>query len=60
MKIKIRTGTQPGTMIRLRGKGIPSPQGFGKGDQYIRLVVTIPEKLTREQKRLLQEFEEMS
>ncbi|MFC1711619.1 DnaJ C-terminal domain-containing protein [Patescibacteria group bacterium] len=57
IKLKIRPGTQPGTMIRLRGKGILNPRGYGKGDQYIRLVITIPEKLSREQKKLLQEFE---
>lgn len=60
VKIKIRPGTQPGTMIRLRGKGISHPRGLGRGDQYIRLIVTIPEKLTREQKRLLEEFERIS
>lgn len=56
IKIKIRPGTQPGTMIRLRGKGVSHPHGFGKGDQYIRLLIRIPEKLTREQKRILEEF----
>ena len=57
IKIKIRPGTQPGTMVRLRGKGIPRARGYGSGDQYIRLIITIPERLTREQKRLLEEFE---
>jgi DnaJ-class molecular chaperone len=57
VKLKIRPGTQPGTMIRLSGKGLPNPRGYGRGDQYVRLVVTIPEKLTREQKKLLEEFE---
>jgi DnaJ-class molecular chaperone len=60
VKIKIRQGTQPNTMIRLRGKGIPHPQGYSKGDQYIRLIIKIPQKLSREQKRLLQEFEKQS
>lgn len=59
VKIKIRQGTQPNTMVRLRGKGIPHPQGYGKGDQYIRLVIAMPQKLTRQQKRLLQEFEKI-
>ena len=43
-------------MVRLRGKGIPRARGYGKGDQYIRLIITIPERLTREQRRLLEEF----
>jgi len=59
VKIKVRPGTQPNTMIRLRGKGIGHPRGYGNGDQYIRLVITIPQKLIREQKKLLQEFEKM-
>jgi DnaJ-class molecular chaperone len=58
VKIKIRPGTQPNTMVRLRGKGISHPRGYGKGDQYIRLVVTMPQRVSREQKKLLQEFEE--
>ena len=57
IKIKIRPGTQPNTMVRLRGKGIPRARGYGRGDQYIRLIINIPERLTREQKGLLEEFE---
>ena len=60
IKIKIRPGTQPGTMIRLRGKGVPFVRGRGRGDQYIRLIVNIPKKLSREQKKLLEEFEKIS
>lgn len=58
VKLKIRPGTQPGTMVRLRGRGIKRLHGFGKGDQYVRLQVKIPEKLTRKQKELIKEFEE--
>ena len=58
VKLKIRAGTQPSTMVRLRGRGIKRLRGFGKGDQYVRLQVKIPEKLTRKQKKLIKEFEE--
>lgn len=60
VKLKIRPGTQPGTMVRLRGRGIKKLRGFvkEKGDQYVRLQVKIPEKLTRKQKELIKEFEE--
>lgn len=58
VKLKIRPGTQPGTMIRLRGRGIKHLRGFGRGDQYVRLQVKIPEKLTREQKEALKKLEE--
>lgn len=60
VKLKIRAGTQPNTMIRLRGRGVPHLRGYNRGDQYIRLVVTIPKNLSREQKRQLQEFERVS
>ncbi|MBU3957108.1 DnaJ domain-containing protein [Patescibacteria group bacterium] len=58
VKLKIRPGTQSGTMVRLRGRGIKKLHGFGKGDQYVRLQVRVPEKLTRKQKELIKEFEE--
>jgi molecular chaperone DnaJ len=58
LKLRIRPGTQSGTMIRLRGKGVPRLRGRGRGDQYVRLQVQIPEKLSRKQKELIREFEE--
>lgn len=54
LKLKIRPGTKPGSMIRLRGEGAPRLHGRGRGDQYIHLVVKIPDKLTSEQKKLFQ------
>jgi len=57
VKIKIRPGTQPMTMIRLRGKGVSFLRGLGSGDQYVRLIIKIPERLTREQRHLLEELE---
>jgi len=55
VKLKIRKGTQPG-MMRLRGKGAPRIRGRGRGDQYIRLNVAIPEKLTKEQKKMVEKM----
>jgi len=57
LKLKIRSGTQPGTMVRLRGRGIKHLHGHGRGDQYVRLLVKIPEKLSPKQKELVKEFE---
>lgn len=57
VKLKVRPGTQPSTMIRLQGKGVPHIRGKGAGDQYVRLIVTIPKNLSREQKKILQKFE---
>jgi len=57
LKLRIRPGTQPGTMVRLRGRGIKHLHGSGRGDQYVRLGIRIPEKLTREQKEALRVLE---
>ena len=56
-KLKIPAGTQPGHVIRLRGKGFPHLRGSGSGDQLCRVAVEVPSKLTSRQKELLQEFE---
>jgi len=56
IKLKVRSGTQPNTLIRLRNKGLSRLRGSGKGDQYIRLIVKIPQKLNRRQKQLLKEL----
>lgn len=58
IKIKIRPGTQSGTMMRLRERGVPHLHGRGKGDEYVRINVLIPEKLTRNQKSLIEEMRE--
>jgi len=55
-KLKIPEGTQSGHIFRLKGKGLPSPHGHGKGDLHVRVRVVIPAKLSREQKRLLEEL----
>ncbi|HZZ98705.1 MAG TPA: DnaJ C-terminal domain-containing protein [Candidatus Saccharimonadia bacterium] len=57
VKIKIRPGTQPNTMVRLREHGIQHLHGRGKGDLYIRLIVNVPSKLSRRQRELIEEFE---
>jgi len=56
-KINVEEGTQPNSIIKLKGKGLPRLNSRGRGDQYIRLVINIPKKLDRHQKNLLQEFE---
>lgn len=56
LKIRVRPGTQPNTMLRLAGKGIQHLQSSRHGDLYIRLLVKIPEKLTGKQKNLLKEL----
>ena len=58
-KIKIPRGTQTGRTFRLKGKGIPHLQGYGRGDQIIEVFVQIPTALTRKQEELLREFEKL-
>jgi DnaJ C terminal region. len=57
VKYKIPEGTQPGTQFKLKGKGIPYIRGYGRGDQYINIIVDIPKGLTQEQKDILRQFE---
>ena len=54
--IKIPEGTQPGRVMRLRGKGIPRLRGSGRGDQLVRIKVVVPTKLKEKQKKILQQF----
>jgi len=58
LKLKIRPGTQSHSLIRLREEGVPRLRGRGRGDLYVRIVVDMPEKLTREQKKLVEELKE--
>jgi DnaJ-class molecular chaperone len=55
--IRIPPGTQPDTLVRLSGKGVPHLRGSGRGDHYVRIKVTVPKKLTRKQKELLEQLQ---
>ena len=57
VKYNMPAGTQPGTTFRLRGKGVPSVSGRGRGDQYVTVRVTVPTSLTSEQREALQRFD---
>ena len=57
VKLKIPSGTQPNTIIRLSGKGIKRLQSSGAGDHYAQIKVTIPKNLSAHQKELLKEFD---
>lgn len=59
VKLRVRPGTQSGTMIRLKGKGITRLHGGGKGDQYVKLVMSVPQKLNKDQKKLLEELSDL-
>lgn len=55
--IKIPAGTQPETLIRLKGKGIERIRGGGKGDHYVKIKIVIPRSISKKQKELLEEFD---
>ena len=58
IKHNLAEGTQPGTVVRLRGQVIQNLRGAGKGDLYIKINVEIPRKLNDKQKELLRQFDE--
>jgi molecular chaperone DnaJ len=56
IKLRIPAGIQPGEMIKLKGKGMPRLYGRGQGDLIIKVQVNIPKKLSREQKKIIEEL----
>ncbi|MBA7516979.1 Chaperone protein DnaJ [subsurface metagenome] len=56
VKIRIEPGTQPGKILRLRGKGIPDINGYGKGDLLVSINVWVPDNLTKEEQKLVEKF----
>ena len=56
-KLKIEPGTQPGKILRLRGKGLPSLNGYGMGDLLVNVSVYIPESLSSEEKSSIRKLE---
>jgi molecular chaperone DnaJ len=58
--MKIPDGTQSGKVYRLKGKGMPSLQGYGRGDQLVVVRVETPINLNKKQKELLEEFAKIS
>ena len=58
VKYDLPEGTQSGTTFRLKGKGIPSINGRGRGDQYVTVYIETPKNLNKEQKEALKKFAE--
>lgn len=59
IKLKVPAGTQTGTEFRLRGKGMPKVRGRGRGDQFVKVGVTIPKRLSKKEKSLLEELRKL-
>ena len=56
-KVKIEPGTQPGKVLRLRGKGLPDVNGYGTGDLVVNVSIYVPETLSKEEKNVLENLE---
>lgn len=56
VKIKVDPGTQPGKILRLRGKGLPEVNGYGKGDLLVNINVWIPKKLSKDEQKTLEQL----
>ncbi|QQS52176.1 MAG: molecular chaperone DnaJ [Bacteroidota bacterium] len=56
VKIKIEPGTQPGKILRLRGKGLPEVNGYGRGDLLVNINVWIPTHLSKEEKKTIEKM----
>ncbi len=54
VRVTIPAGTQPGRVLRLRGKGLPSPNGYGTGDLLVNVMVYVPEKLNADERRAIE------
>jgi molecular chaperone DnaJ len=59
VRARVAPGTQPDTVLRLAGQGLPAPGGRRRGDLYVRLKLHVPEQLSREQRKLYQRLREL-
>jgi molecular chaperone DnaJ len=55
-KLRVPPGTQPGTILRIKGKGIPHRAGLGRGDQRIEVGIEVPTQITARQRELLEQL----
>lgn len=58
VKIKIEEGTQSGKILRLRGKGVPDVNGYGRGDLLVNVQVFVPKDVTKDERKILEKLQE--
>jgi molecular chaperone DnaJ len=56
--VKVKSGTTDGTMLRVKGKGAPKLKGSGRGDVLARVKLTVPKKLSKKQRELIEELQQ--
>jgi molecular chaperone DnaJ len=59
VEVKIPAGTQPGTVLKLKGKGVPHIHSSARGDHLVTVAVEVPKKLSKKQKQLLEELRDV-
>jgi molecular chaperone DnaJ len=57
-ELKIPSGTQPGTVLRMKGKGIKHLHSFGRGDELVKINITVPARLSKHQEKILKDFDD--
>ena len=58
VKVKVESGTQPEKILRLRGKGLPDVNGYGKGDLLVKIHAWVPQKLSTEERKTLEKLQQ--
>ena len=58
--MKVKPGTEDGTLLRVKGKGAPKLKGSGKGDLLARVKLSVPKKLTKKEREALEELQKAS
>jgi molecular chaperone DnaJ len=58
--LKVPDGTKPETLLRMKGKGLPHMKSDFFGDQYVKITIDVPQKITKKQKELLEQFDKES
>lgn len=60
IKVKVPPGTQPGSLVKLKGKGAPRLGGSGHGDHYVRVNLEVPQNPSKQEKQLYEELKNLS
>ncbi len=58
-KLKIESGTQPNSILKIKSQGLPSQNSNRRGDLFVHVVIEIPKKLSKQQKSMLDEFQNL-
>jgi molecular chaperone DnaJ len=58
VKVKIEPGTPSGKLLKLRGKGLPDVNGYGRGDLFVRILIYIPSNISRDERKILEKLNE--